>query len=77
MGWTVFHKEPGESLLTLFKREMGEGLLDISQKGWSTAYAAYRCKDGKVCAFVILLHRYNDYMNFGYKVFEGASMPPP
>ena len=75
MGTTVCHKEKGQSLFDFFKREMGEGLIAISQKGWSTAYAAYRTKDDKVCGFVIILHRYNDYFNFGYKEVDEGMGP--
>jgi hypothetical protein len=76
MGWTGTHKEKGQSLFDFFKRELGEGLIDISQKGWSTAYAAYRTKDGKVCGFVIhIQNNPRDYFNFTYKEVDEGMGP--
>lgn len=75
MGTSFCHKEPGQSLFDFFKKECGDGLIDISQKGWSTAYAAYRMKDGKVCGLVIHLYRSRDYYNFGWKVVDEMMGP--
>lgn len=76
MGWTFTHKEDGVSLLDFFKKEFSsEGVIDVAQVGWNTAYMAVKMKEEKICGFVILISRKNDYFNFGYKEIDEGMGP--
>jgi len=68
VGWTVTHKPKGQTLKEFFTEEFGEGVLDVAQVGFTEAYVAYKCRDGRVIAIACHTRYYNDpYFNFGYK----------
>ena len=43
-------------------------MLDVAQVGFTEAYVAYKCRDGRVIAIACHIRYYNaPYFNFGYK----------
>lgn len=73
MGWTFTNRVRGTSNLDWFRQEFcpsePERLIDVATKN-GTAYCAYRAKDDRVVALVVLtmwVPKARDGFNFGYK----------
>jgi len=72
MGWTFFHREPGLKTLDVFKKELGERVLDGAANG-REFYLLYQgvktgeTKGGKLAIVCLTQCKSHDFFNFGYK----------
>lgn len=77
MGWTFFHREPGQTNEAVFQHELAtSGTIVVSGNSGKTFYCAFKPNDKPyVLALVFLTASKKDYFNFGYKDMDEGMGP--